>query len=140
MAKPPLAHILIVEDDGDLLEVLKFVLEEAGYAAYSASNGAQALELAGSEAIDLVILDISMSGMSGVDVARALRADPDRSKILIAVHTGLEEEVVRAQLPDFDLFMPKADDADALVRMVSELLESRAPASVAGTEVDGGSP
>lgn len=140
MAKPPLAHILIVEDDGDLLEVLKFVLEEAGYAAYSASNGAQALELAGSEAIDLVILDISMSGMSGVEVARALRAAPKTSKILIAVHTGLEEGVVRAQFPDFDLFMPKGDDADGLVRMVSELLESRVPASSTGIEIDDVSP
>lgn len=127
MAKPPLAHILIVEDDGDLLEVLKYVLEEAGYATSSASDGAQALELAESEPIDLVILDISMPGKSGIDVARELRADPDTSDILIAIHSGLAEEEVRQQLSDFDLFMPKGDNADALVHRISELLESRAP-------------
>ena len=92
MAQPPLANILIVEDDGDLLEVLKYVLEDAGYATYSASNGVQALELAESEHIDLVILDISMPGMSGVEVARELRADPQTSEIPIAIHTGLAEE------------------------------------------------
>ncbi len=136
MAKPPLANILIVEDDGDLLEVLKYVLEEAGYATYSASDGAQALELARSEPIDLVILDISLPGKSGVDVARELRADPDKSGILIAIHSGLAEEEVRQQLSDFDLFMPKADNADTLVRLISGLLESRAPTSSGSSELD----
>jgi two-component system alkaline phosphatase synthesis response regulator PhoP len=132
MAKPPLARILIVEDDGELLEVLKYVLEEAGYATYSAGDGAQALELAESEPIDLVILDISMSGMSGIDVARSLRSHPATSNILIAIHTGLPEEDVRAQLPDVDCFMPKGDDANSLVRMVSELLGSRASVEASG--------
>lgn len=137
MALPPLANILIVEDDGDLLEVLKYVLEEAGYATYSASDGAQALELAESEPIDLVILDISMPGMSGIEVARELRARSDTSKALMAIHTGLAEGEVRKQLSEFDLFIPKGDNADAIVHMISGLLESRAPAPSARAETDG---
>lgn len=61
MAKPPLARVLIVEDDGDLLEVPKNVLGEAGYQTFTASSGAEALALAVSESVDLVILDISLS-------------------------------------------------------------------------------
>ena len=127
MTKPPLASILIVEDDGDLLEVLKYVFEDAGYQTFAASSGAEALELAGSESIDLVILDISMSGVSGFDVARALRADAGTAGILIAMHTGWSEEDVRSQFADFDLFMPKVDDAATLLRRVSVALESRKP-------------
>ena len=135
MAKPPLAHILIVEDDGDLLEVLKYVLEEAGYATSSASDGEQALELARSEPIDLVILDISMPGKSGIDVARELRADPDTSDILIAIHSGVAEEEVREQLSEFDLFMAKGDSADSLVSLILGLLESRAPTSSGNSNI-----
>ena len=126
MAKPPLAHILIVEDDSDLLEVLKYVLEEAGYATSLASDGAQALELARSEPIDLVILDVSMPGKSGIDVVRDLRADPETADILIAIHSGLAEEEVRQQVSNFDLFMSKGDNADALVQRIYELVELRA--------------
>ncbi len=57
MAKLPLAHILIVEDDSELLEVLQFVLEDGGYEVTVASNGADALETIGDKPVDLVILE-----------------------------------------------------------------------------------
>ena len=125
MDKPPVASILIVDDDGDLLEVLKFVLEDAGYQTFAASSGADALAMAAKESIDLVILDISMAAMSGIEVARALRADARTAGILIALHTGRSEEEVSSQFADFDLFMPKVDDAEVLLRRLSVALESR---------------
>lgn len=128
MAKPPLASILIIEDDGDLLEVLSYVLEDAGYRIFAASNSADGLELAETESIDLVILDISMTGMNGIDVGRALRSDSRTANVLIAVHTGLPEEEVRMEFAEFDLFMPKIDDADVLLGKVVAALGSRASA------------
>lgn len=122
MATAPLASILIVEDDGELLEVLQFVLADAGYKVTGASNGADALRLVQSESIDLAVLDVAMAGMSGLEVAIQLRASEKTARVLIALHTGLDEESIRTQFSDYDAFLPKADDADMLVRRVSEVL------------------
>jgi DNA-binding response OmpR family regulator len=120
------ARILIVEDDGDLLEVLKFVLEDAGYTVEGASGGDEALKLIDTEAIDLVVLDVSLAGTSGLEVARQLRANQKSADVLIALHTGLEEADVRQQFSDYDSFMPKGDDADELLRRVSDVLSRHA--------------
>ncbi len=69
-------HILIVEDGGDLLEVLKFVLEDEGYRVGTAESGVDALSIASSEDYSLVLLDVSMPDMSGIEMAKRLRADP----------------------------------------------------------------
>ena len=77
MAKPPLAHVLIVEDDSELLEVLQFVLEDGGYKVTVASAGEDALETIKTiddQPVDLIVLDINLKGMSGLDVARQIRA------------------------------------------------------------------
>ncbi len=141
MAQPPLASILIVEDDGELLEILKFVLEDAGYRVAGATSGEDGLRMMASEPADLIVLDVNMKGMSGLDVARQLRAQPATSKLLIALHTGQEESSVRQQFADYDLFMPKGDDVDALLTMIAgalskggtEATSSEAPISVDST-------
>ena len=122
MPTPTQAHILVVEDDGDLLEVLKYVLEEAGYKVSTAADGAAALSIAAAEKVALVLLDISMTGMSGIEVARRLRARSETADILVAVHTGLGEAAVRAQLPDYDLFVKKSDDSEALLAGIAAVL------------------
>ena len=59
------AHLLIVEDEGDLLEVLKFVLEDAGYRISTAQDGAAALAIAASGKVSLVLLDVGMPDVDG---------------------------------------------------------------------------
>lgn len=127
MAKTPLASILVVEDDGELAEVLQLVLEDAGYKVAGVMNGEDALKQMASAPVDLVVLDVNMEGMSGIDVARQLRSRKEASDVLIALHTGLDEASVREQFADYDLFMPKVDDADALVKMIAALLAKRTP-------------
>lgn len=129
MDKLPLVNILIVEDDGKLLQILKFVLEDAGYKVVEATTGAEALEQVAAEPVDLVVIDVDMAGMSGLDVARQLRAATTTSHVLIALHTGLDEDIVREEFADYDLFMPKVDDTDALLRMVAGVLAKRRIAS-----------
>ena len=75
MSAPPLDHIRIVDDAEDLLEVLKYVLEDAGYRVSMAEGGAAALSIAADERVSLVLLDISMPDISGIDGAKRLRAD-----------------------------------------------------------------
>jgi CheY-like chemotaxis protein len=131
MTKAPAAHILVVEDDGALLEVLRYVLEDEGYQVFTADNGHDALQLIAATRIDLVVLDCSMPEMSGFDVARALRADQRTSHVQIALHTDLSENAVRALFTDYDLYMAKADDANALTGSIKRALAARAAGAAA---------
>ena len=118
-------RILIVEDDGDLREVLKFVLEDAGYKVEVSSTGKDAPRIVEAKEIDLVILDLTLSGASGLDVARDLRAHEATAEVLIAIHTGQTEAPVRAEFADYDTFIPKGDDAELVLRSVSEVLAKK---------------
>ncbi len=127
MAIPPLPHILIVEDDSELLEVLQFVLQDGGYEVSVAGSGAEALQTIEDKPVDLVVLDVNLGGMSGLEVARQIRSKTDVQPPLIALHTGLEETVVREQFSDYDLFMSKGDDAEELLELIAKALESASP-------------
>lgn len=121
------ANILVVEDDGELLEILTYVFEDAGHHVFGAGDGESALKIGRAESIDLVILDIAMAGMSGTAVGQALRDDPETASVLIVVHTGLPESDVRREFADYDLFLAKADDADALCAAIATLIGERLP-------------
>ncbi len=125
VAKATSARILIVEDDGPLLEVLQYVLEDEGYEVFTAEDGAAALDLATDHRVDLVLLDVAMSRMSGLEVANALRRNAETSGIAIALHTGVDEATVRASGAEFDLFVPKADDVQILLRSIDSLLAAK---------------
>jgi CheY-like chemotaxis protein len=83
-SKPP-ARVLIVEDHADGREILQEYLDHAGYVTVVARNGGEALKLLGAERYDLVILDIRMPSVSGIDVLET--AAPDTLPPVI-VYTG----------------------------------------------------
>ncbi len=122
MASPLPAHLLIVEDDGDLLEVLKYVLEDAGHAVSTAEDGPSALSIVRSKSVDLVLLDIARADVSGTDVAKLLRSEPATAHIPIAVYTGLDEATVRAEFAGYDLFLRKSDDPAELLQAIASVL------------------
>ena len=68
--------VLVVDDDPDIRETLRFVLEDAGYPVYSAENGSEALAIlsSGKELPGLILLDLMMPVMSGDEMLRALKA------------------------------------------------------------------
>lgn len=84
--------ILVVDDEPDILEFLEYNLNKEGYQVLTASNGEEGLEIAEKEKPDLIILDIMMPKMDGVEVCRALRAKPMFDKTLIAFLTAREED------------------------------------------------
>jgi DNA-binding response OmpR family regulator len=133
MASPPRANLLIVEDDGDLLEVLKYVLEDAGHAVSTAEDGPSAMAIVRSESIDLVLLDIAMANVSGIEVAKLLRSEPSTANIRICVHTGLDEASVRAGFADYDLFLRKSDDPAELLEGIAALLGTRKPSETSAS-------
>jgi DNA-binding response OmpR family regulator len=116
------ARILVIEDEGDILEVLKLLLEYEGHRVSTAKDGRTALAAAAAHSFDLVVMDISMPDMSGIEVARALRADAKTADVRIAFHTGLDEHWVRERFADYDLYLTKANDAEVLVEEIAGLL------------------
>lgn len=84
--------ILVVDDEPDILEFLEYNLKKEGYRVITASNGEDGVALAEKEQPDLIILDIMMPKMDGVEVCRTLRAKSMFDKTLIAFLTAREED------------------------------------------------
>ncbi|MCC6284940.1 MAG: response regulator transcription factor [Phycisphaerales bacterium] len=91
MASAP-QHILVVDDEPDLLELLTLNLAASGYRVSTASRGRQALTSLQKERPDLVILDVMMPEMSGVEVTRRLRATPGLADLPVMLLTAKAEE------------------------------------------------
>jgi signal transduction histidine kinase len=85
------ARVLVVDDDPVMRELAAAKLQEADFEAVMASNGAEGLSLARDRGYDLVITDVDMPAMSGFELTRALRADPDNASTPIIVITGSEK-------------------------------------------------
>jgi two-component system, OmpR family, phosphate regulon response regulator PhoB len=94
MTEPPF-RVLIVEDDPDLLEVLDYNLRAEAYEVETAADGLEALDKAASSPFDLVVLDLMMPRLTGLQVAQRLRAQPSTSQLLILMLTARGEEMDR---------------------------------------------
>lgn len=87
--------ILVIEDEQDLAQLIAYQLESEGYTTLHAGDGVQGLELARRAAPDLVLLDIMLPGMSGIEVCKALRGDETSAGIPILLLTARGEEIDR---------------------------------------------
>ena len=88
----PLKKILIVDDEPDILEFLKYNLKREGYDVVTAPDGKQALTVAAAEKPDLIILDIMMPEMDGVEACSRLRSMKDFQHVPIAFLTARDED------------------------------------------------
>jgi two-component system alkaline phosphatase synthesis response regulator PhoP len=86
------AKILVVDDEPDILEFLQYNLEKEGYSVVTASDGEAGILMAERENPDLIILDIMMPKMDGVEVCRVLRSRPQFAQTVIAFLTAREED------------------------------------------------
>ncbi len=84
--------ILVVDDELDLVKLVQYNLEKDGYQAMSAANGEDALVVARKERPELVLLDLMLPGMDGLEVCKKLKADPDTAGIAIIMVTAKGEE------------------------------------------------
>ena len=92
-----MVKILIVDDLPDNSNLLARLVKDQGYEASVAFNGPQALELAAAERPDVILLDVMMPGMDGIEVCRRLKADEELRNIPVILVTAkdLDEDVVR---------------------------------------------
>lgn len=84
--------VLVVDDESHIIELLQFNLKKRGFNVIAAINGEEAIQLAIKEKPDLIVLDVMLPGMDGIDVCRKLRSDVSTSNIPIIMLTAKGEE------------------------------------------------
>src|SRR5262245_66009890 len=87
--------ILVAEDDRDIADLIAHYLHKAGWQAHIVTSGRDALVYARDQPVDLVILDLMMPGMSGLEVCRALRAEAGTAEVPIIMVTARGAETDR---------------------------------------------
>ncbi|MHC4758200.1 MAG: response regulator [Planctomycetota bacterium] len=127
------AKILIVDDDPDITEVMKLVLENEGYAVTSAEDTEKGLDAVKAEKPDLIVLDVMMNTTrEGFIFSRELKDNPDWQKIPILMVTAIKEKTGidfkdvagdQSWLP-VEEFLDKPIKPDVLIAKVRELLSS----------------
>ncbi len=125
-------RVLIVEDDGDIAALIAHYLEKAGYTAETITDGGRALTQARDTRPDLVILDLMLPGLSGLEVCKALRADNGTAGLPIIMLTARGEESERILGLDVgaDDYVVKPFSPNELMARVRALLRRTAPPAI----------
>jgi DNA-binding response OmpR family regulator len=121
--------VLVADDDADIRDLVAFKLEQAGFEVIAVDDGHTALEQAQSRKPTLAVLDVSMPGLSGIDVCRMLRSEPATAGILIIMLTARvqEQDVEGGFSAGADDYVTKPFSPRELVSRIQALL-SRARA------------
>src|SRR5213593_4527991 len=119
-------RILIVDDEKSMRELLAHVLKRAGYRVTSAENGETGCQLFEMDVFDLVISDISMPGIGGLDVLRRVReSGPDTPVILITAYGSKETAIEAVKLGAFDYFEKPFNVDEVRTRVGNALAHKR---------------
>jgi DNA-binding response OmpR family regulator len=131
--------VLIAEDDDDIRDLVVFKLEQAGLTVIAAPDGATALSAAQTQAPDLAVIDVSMPGMSGLDLCRLLRADPRTAGMLIIMLTARSQEgdVEAGFSAGADDYIVKPFSPRELTSRIRALLQRHGRGDAARTEAAG---
>ncbi len=121
-----MSRVLVVDDEPNIVLSLEFLMEQSGFEVATAGDGETALELIAQHAPDLVLLDISLPGLSGFDVLSQLRAQPQHARLPIIMLTahGREVEKEKGMALGADDYITKPFSTRELVAKVRALLEA----------------
>lgn len=120
-------RILIVDDDPTIRSVLEALLEDEGFTPVTAANGQEAVASVRDSPPALVLMDLMMPVMNGVEAARTLKSEPDTAKIpIIAMSAGF---ILRESIDDLlaDSIISKPFDLDALIANIRSTLRRAQP-------------
>ncbi len=123
-------QILVADDDGQIRDVVRIALGQAGFTVAEAADGQQALEMARSLTPDLIVLDIGMPEMDGLAVCRELRKSSDVPVVFLTAHGDEIDRVVGLELGADD-YVPKPFSPRELVARVRAILKRASPAQAA---------
>jgi two-component system alkaline phosphatase synthesis response regulator PhoP len=122
--------ILVVDDEQDIVDLLKYNLEKEGYAVKTATDGAKALAIAEEERLDLVLLDVMMPEVDGFEVCRRLRAMPNHATtpiMFLTARVGELDQILGLELGADD-YIQKPISPRVLVARVKSILRRSAEA------------
>lgn len=127
----PMAYkILLVDDEPDILELVGYNLKKEGFEVFTASNGREGVKMAKSIVPDLIVLDVMMPEMDGMEACSVIREDPNLSHCLIAFLTARGEDY--SQVAGLDLggddYLVKPVKPNVLISKIHALLR-RTPAA-----------
>lgn len=119
--------ILVVDDEEDIVELVRYNLSREGYQTLSAETGEKALRLARTEKPDLIVLDLMLPGMDGLEVTRAMKGDAELRRIPIVMLTakGEEPDIVAGLELGADDYIVKPFSTRVLVARVRAALRRR---------------
>ncbi|MGM0914570.1 MAG: response regulator transcription factor [Pseudomonadota bacterium] len=119
-----MAKVLVVDDEPNIVLSLEFLMQQAGFEVVTAEDGESALARVEEGPPDLVLLDISLPGISGFDVLERLRGDPTHARLPIIMLTAHGREVEREKglALGADDYVTKPFSTQALVEKVKSLL------------------
>jgi two-component system alkaline phosphatase synthesis response regulator PhoP len=130
--------IVIIDDEDDIREILSYNLVKEGFKVFTAANGLEGIQICKDEQPDLVILDVMMPGMDGVEVCEALRKTPGLETILICFLTARNEDY--SQIAGLDAgaddYISKPIKPRVLVSRINALLRRKESAVSKSEEVE----
>ncbi|WP_409522596.1 response regulator transcription factor [Nitrincola sp. MINF-07-Sa-05] len=119
-----MTKVLVVDDEPNILLSLEFLMEQAGFEVFTAGDGETALEVIEEKRPDLVLLDISLPGISGFDVLEKIRSSDELKKLQVIMLTAHGREVEREKglALGADDYITKPFSTQALVNKVRNLI------------------
>ncbi|MFO8083254.1 MAG: response regulator [Desulfobacterales bacterium] len=124
--------ILVVDDEEDILELVRYNLEREGYQAICAATGEEAIKIVESGKVDLLVLDLMLPGISGLEVARKIKRSPNLMAIPIVMLTarGEETDIVTGLELGADDYVTKPFSPKILMARIRAVIRKNSNASV----------
>jgi CheY-like chemotaxis protein len=113
--------ILLVDDEPELLTILGMLYEIEGFSVHSAKDGEHALEVIAQNRVDVVLTDLMMPRLDGLELSRKLRQSPDHKEIPIVLHTAAGVEVPGLG-QHYDALIRKPSTFDGQLEVIQALL------------------
>ena len=120
-----MTHVLVVDDDVAIRDVVRYTLEREGFEVDVAEDGQQAIDLAEQNDLDLIVLDLMLPGITGIDVCRRLREAGDTTPIVMLTAKDSEVDVVIGLEVGADDYVSKPFSRSELVSRIRALLRRR---------------
>tara|TARA_B100000035_G_scaffold140059_1_gene119313 strand:- start:298 stop:999 length:702 start_codon:yes stop_codon:yes gene_type:complete len=116
--------ILIIEDEPDISELIEYSLTQSGYSIIVSDNGEKGIEFARKHSPDLILLDLMLPGINGIDVCRILKNDKDTSDVSIIMLTALgqEEDIIKGLETGADDYVTKPFSFPVLEARIQSVL------------------
>src|SRR4051795_8094095 len=127
-------RVLVVEDDAEIADVLRRSLRQEGYEVKTSADGVDALDVAAGFVPDLVVLDLGLPGLDGVEVCRRLRMEGDVPILILTARTETEDRVDGLD-SGADDYLVKPFERQELLARIRALLRRRPPRGAASLEV-----